>query len=91
MNTASSTSINWGAITAYGNAGKYEFDEVASIGSATKINLVSGLKNSYTSTGNVQVVRVPRYTTFTVNAGASVTSDSWNGSTGGIIAIETET
>jgi len=34
------------------------------------------------------VVRVPRYTSLTVNAGASLSTDAWNGSTGGIIAIE---
>ncbi len=88
MNTASSTSSSWGDITANNNAGKFEFDEVASVPNSTTINLVSGLVNSYTSTGKVQVVRVPRYINFTLNSGASLTTQAWNGSTGGIIAIE---
>jgi hypothetical protein len=88
LNTASSTSSTWGAITAYNNAGKHEFNEVQSVPDGTTINLVSPLLNSYTVTGKVQVVRVPRYTTLTINAGASLTTQAWNGSTGGVIAIE---
>src|SRR6185436_14915193 len=55
---------------------------------STTINLVSTLTNSYISSGNVQVVRVPRYSSLTINSGASLTTQSWNGSAGGIIAIE---
>ncbi len=90
MTTSSTTSSTWGAISAYNSAGKYEFDQVASVPNSTTINLVSALKNSYTSSGNVQIVRVPRYTNFTINSGASVTTDAWNGSTGGIVAIEAD-
>ncbi|MCX6291933.1 MAG: T9SS type A sorting domain-containing protein [Bacteroidetes bacterium] len=88
MTTSSSTSSTWGAVSAYNNAGKFEFAEVADVPNATTITLVAPLKYSYTSSGKVQIVRVPRYTTFTINAGASVTTDAWNGSTGGIVAIE---
>ncbi len=88
MTTSSNTSTTWGAVSALNNAGKYEFAEVASIASGSKINLTAALKNSYTSGGNTQIVRVPRYTTLTVNAGASITTDDWNGSRGGIVAIE---
>ena len=88
INTTDTMSSNWGAVTTYNNAGLFEFDEVLSIPNATTINLVTPLKNSYTISGNVQVVRVPRYTTFTINAGASITTDTWNGSTGGVIAVE---
>ena len=34
------------------------------------------------------VIRVPRYAALTVNGGAGITCPSWNGTTGGIIAIE---
>ncbi len=88
MNTASNTLSTWGAVTALNNAGKYEFAEVASVVAGPKINLVAALKNSYTKNGQTQIVRVPRYTTLTINAGASVTTDDWNGSTGGVVAIE---
>jgi len=88
MNTSSSSSSTWGAVTSYNSAGLLEFDEVAGVPNSTTINLVSPLANSYTAAGKVQVIRVPRYSSFTLNSGASLTTDSWNGSTGGIIAIE---
>ncbi|MEO8086436.1 MAG: hypothetical protein ABI763_06435, partial [Bacteroidota bacterium] len=88
MSTASTNSNTWGAVSALNNAGKYEFAEVSGIIAGSKLNLVSALKNSYTSGGKTQIVRVPRYTTLTVNSGASITTDDWNGTTGGIVAVE---
>lgn len=88
MNTSNANASTWGAVTAYNNSGKYEFNEVLSVPNSTTINFAYGLNNSYTASGKVQVVRVPRYTTFTVNAAKSVSTQAWNGSTGGIIAIE---
>jgi hypothetical protein len=88
LNTESTTSSTWGSVTGLNNAGKFEFNEVASVSNSTTINLLNALSNSYTAAGNVQVVRVPRYSSFTINAGASVTTDSWNGSTGGVLAVE---
>lgn len=88
MNTASTTSSTWGAITSYNNAGKYEFNEVSSVPNSTTINLVYPLVNSYTQSGKVQVIRVPRYTTFVISGAGSVTTQSWNGSTGGVMAVE---
>ncbi|MCX6275853.1 MAG: T9SS type A sorting domain-containing protein [Bacteroidetes bacterium] len=87
MNTATTTTSVWGAVSSLNNAGKYEFAEVSGTPSG-KINLTTALKNSYTTAGKTQIVRVPRYTTLTVNAGASITTDDWNGSTGGIVAVE---
>jgi len=76
----------WGEVTNYNNAGNYEFVEVASVPNSTSIQLKCGLKNDYTDTARVQVVRVPRYNDLTVNS--SITADPWDGSTGGIVAIE---
>jgi len=78
----------WGNITAYNNCGNYELCEVASVPNNSTINIVCPLVNSYTSAGNVQIVRIPRYSTLTVNAGGVVTADAWNGQVGGIVAIE---
>ncbi len=78
----------YGTVSSYGNAGRFEFAEVASVPNSTTINLTVGLKRSYTASGKVQVIRVPRYSSFTVTAAGSVTSPAWNGSTGGIVAIE---
>ena len=85
-----STSDNsgYGTVSAYNNCGKYEFAKVSSIGSSGRINLSDGLRNSYTQAGKVQVVRVPRYTTLTINSGKSITCPDWDGSTGGIVAVE---
>jgi gliding motility-associated-like protein len=81
---------SWGAVTNYLNCGLYEFQEVNSVPNATTINLDCALTNSYSDTGMVQVVRVPRYRTLTINAGAKVTAQAWNGVTGegGILAVE---
>lgn len=78
----------WGGVTAYNNAGNYEFREVASVAGGGIINLTCGLSNAYTATGHVQVVRVPRYLSLTVNS--IITTENWNGQTGGIVAIEVD-
>lgn len=78
----------WGAVTSYNNCGNHEFVQVRSVPNATSIEIDCGLQFDYTSSGKVQVIRVPRYSTLTVNAGASVTCDAWNGTTGGVVAIE---
>ena len=88
INKASPTSSTWGAITSYNNTGRYEFNEVASVPNSTTINFSFPLLYSYTQTGNVQVIRVPRYSTFTLNASASLTTQAWNGSTGGVLTFE---
>jgi uncharacterized repeat protein (TIGR01451 family) len=78
----------YGAVTALGNAGRYEFVSVAAV-SGTTITLgtlcdTTPLRFSYSS--GAQVVRVPQYTNLTVNAGASIVPNPWNGSTGGVVA-----
>jgi len=78
----------YGYISDYNNAGLYEFAQVSSVQGTNIINLSCGLLNSYTATGKVQVVRVPRYTTLTVNNGAVLTSDPWDGNKGGVLVIE---
>jgi len=70
------------------NSGNYEFAEVAGIEGDSKINLTAPLKNSYSAGSKSQVVRVPRYSMMSVNPGASITTDAWDGKTGGIVAIE---
>jgi hypothetical protein len=79
---------SYGNISNYNNCGKYEYAKVASVPNATSITLSNSLKNSYTSSGNVQIVRVPRYTNLTINAGASISTVGWDGTQGGIVAIE---
>lgn len=78
----------WGQITAYNNAGKYELVEVRAVPNATTITLMCGLRNAYTASGHVQVIRVPRFADLTVNTGCSVVAYGWDGTVGGVVALE---
>ncbi|MEP7169166.1 MAG: T9SS type A sorting domain-containing protein [Bacteroidota bacterium] len=71
-----------------GNSGNFEFAEVWNVPSATKIILKSRISKSYSSSGNVQVIRVPRLSTLTINSSGSVTAPAWDGTTGGVLALE---
>ncbi|RYY51911.1 MAG: hypothetical protein EOO09_22650, partial [Chitinophagaceae bacterium] len=71
-----SNTISYGAVTALNGAGTYELARVASVNGNT-ITLSCATKQAYTLAGHVQVVRVPQYTTLTVNTGASVTAVHW--------------
>jgi len=78
----------YGAVTALGNAGRYEYVSVASV-SGTTITLGTACDTTplrFTYSSGAQVVRVPQYSTLTVNAGASIVPQAWNGSTGGVVA-----
>lgn len=78
----------YGAVTNYNNCGLYEFVEVHSVPNGTTINLSCGLTNGYTASGRTQIVRVPRFSSLTVQAGATLTTDNWNGAIGGVLAVE---
>lgn len=78
----------WGNITSYNNAGKYEVVEVKSISGTNTINLMCGLQNAYSTAGHVQIVRIPRLQNLTLNANTSISPLLWNGTIGGIVALE---
>lgn len=78
----------WGQVTAYNEAGKYEYAQVTSVSGTNIINLECGLRNNYVSAGKVQVIRVPRFNNLTLAANATVVTPAWNGSTGGVVALE---
>ncbi len=80
----------WGQVTNYNNAGKFEQVEVKSVSGGTTITLQCGLQNSYTASGNIQVVRVPRFQDLTINASSGIVPTTWNyaAGTGGVVAIE---
>lgn len=78
----------WGAVTNYNNSGKYEYAEVLSVSGSNTINVRCALKNAYTASGHVQVVRVPRIGNLTLNANATVVPLAWTGTIGGIVALE---
>ncbi len=80
----------YGTITNYNNTGNYELRSVFAVAGNT-ISLCQNLTNSYSQAGRgrTQVIRIPRSTNITLAAGVSLTGQPWNGSTGGIVAIET--
>lgn len=81
---------SWGEILNYNNCGNYELVEVFGVTGTNNIQLNCALQNNYTAAARVQVVRIPRYSTLTINNGATIICDAWNGSKGGIIAIEVD-
>lgn len=80
---------SFGEILQYNNAGNYEWAEVRSVPNTTSIELTCALSNSYTASGRVQVIRVPRYNNLIISAPASLTAPAWNGINGGVVVIET--
>ena len=81
--------------TGSGVSGNYEFRTISSGGGTTTLTLDSGLENTYgsgtfdaDSASATQVVRIPQYTTVTINSGASITASAWNGYTGGIVVFK---
>lgn len=103
MSVPNSNNIDFGAILNYQNCGNNEFAQISSIPNGTSIIVDCGLKNSYTYSyttanggthtmlGKIQVVKVPRYSSLTVNGGGSISCPQWNGLTGGIAVVEVET
>ncbi len=83
----------YGSITNLGSAGRYEYQTVLSVSGdmiflQTYGGVCSGLQFDYTSAGKAQVVRVPQYGDLTVNGGARITAQAWDGTTGGVVAID---
>lgn len=78
----------YGVVKDYQNSGNYELREVLSVSGSNTINLTCSLEKNYIAAGHVQVIRVPRFNDLTIQSGASITCPSWDGSTGGVVAIE---
>jgi hypothetical protein len=84
-----------GYLTSNLYAGNFEYNTVASFGSGTITFSYALTRNYYTQSftssnpiRTYQVIRVPRYYDLTINAGASITTPAWNGSTGGIVILD---
>jgi hypothetical protein len=88
MVPSNSTLGTYGTITNYNNCGLYEFAEVLSVPNSTTINVECPLMNNYTAAGKTEIIRVPRYSSLTINSPGVLTSDTWNGTTGGICVVE---
>jgi len=80
----------WGRIIDYNNCGNYELVQVENVPNATSIIFDCALQNNYTSSGRVLIVRVPRYSSLTINSGGVINTTQWDGTSGGVVAIEVE-
>jgi MYXO-CTERM domain-containing protein len=89
IDTSNPASPTWGQVTSLGDAGNFEFLEVASV-AGNVITTTCGLKHSYSAAGGVQVIRVPQFTSLTLPATSTITAPAWNGTTGGVVAIRVQ-
>lgn len=76
----------FGTFVNYDSTGFYEKAVISSI-SGNQICLVNDLFYKYKISGKVQIVKIARYPTG-ANIIGNITAPAWNGSTGGIVAIE---
>ena len=83
INTNNSSS--YGNITDYASAGLYELNTVCDI-SDDVITLERLFENSYSVGEGLQLIRIPQYVN--ANITGTLTGSAWNGTTGGVIAIE---
>lgn len=80
-----SNSPSYGDIIGFDGAGNYEYNTIASI-SGANITLDFSPCKPYNLSHPVQIIRVPVYTDIVLNN--HLTGQPWNGTTGGVIAIE---
>ncbi|MCU0334284.1 MAG: T9SS type A sorting domain-containing protein [Chitinophagaceae bacterium] len=85
----STNTASYGNVDNYGSSGRYEFACVSGVAGSNSITVAAPLVNGYSAAGRTQVIRVPRFTTLTVNNNTSIVPNAWNGSTGGVVVIET--
>lgn len=76
--------VNFGDIVNINDAGNYEFAGIHFVGSNFVV-LESPLTQSYTISGNVQIVTVPTYQSIVITN--SLTAKKWDGNEGGILAM----
>lgn len=69
------------------NGGVYEVNIITSGGGTSTLTLGQNLQTTYGNSGSnsAQVIKIPMYTTVTVNGGVTWSAPEWDGSTGGIL------
>ncbi len=84
--TSSGLAHLFGKLTALNYSGKYEFIKVKSVNIGQKIVILkTNVLNSYNTSDGIQLVKVPSYNNARVSS--ELSCDSWNGSTGGVLAM----
>jgi|GEM_PF-366839 len=73
-------------LNAAGNeaVGRWQFGRVQSL-TATRLNFTAPLTVPFAATTGTQAIRVPEYSTVTVNAAGSLVARPWDGTTGGVL------
>ncbi len=85
FDSVSTDSSRFGQATDYGTSGNFEFVNVESV-SGTNIRIREIPVRNYNPSGAVQIVKIPGYITAIVKD--VLTCPPWNGSTGGVLAVE---
>ncbi len=85
-----SDSASYGAVTSLNGSGLHEFAVVLRVEGNTLHLACAGLVNSYSAAGRTQVVRVPQLSSLTIEDGASVVAQPWNGQRGGVVVLHVE-
>ena len=80
-------SANFGNILSYNSAGNYEFAIVVGVSGNTVI-LQYPLCRTYDVSAHVQLIRIPVYSS-NVTVTDTLLRQPWNGSTGGVLVLET--
>lgn len=75
----------FGQITAYNDAGNYEYATIAAI-AGNQVTLTTPLCNTFTIAGAVQMIRVPVYNNPVITG--TLTCQAWNGTTGGVLVFD---
>ena len=97
IGTNTTNATTFGNLGAIANAGSYEVRTISvvnrSAGTATSIGLSSALSNVYNTGANskVQVITFRRLSATAFTSTASITGAAWNGSIGGVIALDVGT
>ncbi|MCX7553854.1 hypothetical protein OS175_08185, partial [Marinicella sp. S1101] len=88
-----SNTATYGAFN-LGNSGRYELYEVISVSGNDIVVADNGLLCNGNSLiysydiGLTQVIRVPQFENLTVTAAGSIVTNAWNGTNGGVVAID---
>jgi hypothetical protein len=77
--------VNFGDITAIGDAGNYEFGVIDHF-SGNDVYFSKTLLRTYTPSGSVQMISVPQYAAVSIDG--ELTAKAWDGNTGGVIVLE---
>lgn len=77
----------YGTITNYNDAGNYEILIICDI-IGNEVIFDDVIMNTYTPSGIVQLIYMPVYSGNATISGGDLTATAWNGTTGGVLALE---